>query len=85
MFGAWIVYVSVATVGETFLYFQLDSLLCEAGFLATLYAPLFGRPSQSTTTSRVVLWMLRFLLFKLIVMSGVVKVDPSHTNAINAK
>jgi len=74
MFGCWVIYLSFTTVGETFLYFQWDSLLCEVGFLAFLYAPLLGRPSQSTTTSRVVLWMLRFLLFKFVLMSGVVKV-----------
>jgi hypothetical protein len=74
--GCWAIYLSFTTVGETFLYFQWDSLLCEVGFLAILYAPLYGRPLRcgSGQAPRVVLWMLRFLLFKLMLMSGVVKV-----------
>ena len=72
--GCWLCYLSLTTVGDIFMLFQWDSLLLETGFLAILYAPLQQRPSRATQTSRVVMWMLRFLLFKLILMSGVVKI-----------
>jgi len=74
MAGCWVSYLSLTTVGDIFMLFQWDSLLLETGFLAILYAPLLQRPSRTPQTSRVAMWMLRFLLFKLILMSGVVKI-----------
>ena len=75
MAGCWVCYLSLTTVGDVFMLFQWDSLLLETGFLAILYAPLLQRPSQASVhSSRVAVWMLRFLLFKLTLMSGVVKV-----------
>jgi hypothetical protein len=51
-----------------------DSLLLEVGFLAILLAPFDERPVHASGPSRVALWMLRFVLFKLMLMSGVVKI-----------
>ena len=63
MLVCWLSYLSLVTVGDTFLYFQWDLLLLETGFLAVLYAPLWGRPcdaSQPTQQpARVPLYMLR--------------------------
>jgi hypothetical protein len=72
--GCWVCYLSLTTVGDIFMLFQWDSLLLETGFLAIFFAPLLQRPWRATQTSRVAIWMLRFLLFKLILMSGVVKI-----------
>jgi len=74
MAGCWASYLSLTTVGDIFMLFQWDSLLLEAGFLAIFYAPLLQRPSKAAQSSRVAMWMLRFLLFKLMIMSGVVKI-----------
>jgi len=79
----WLLYLSLATVGREFLGFQWDSLLLEVGFLAILFAPWrlwTWRPSSSTPPSRLALWLLRLLLFKLMLSSGCVKLssgDPS--------
>ena len=78
----WICYLSLYKVGQTFLSFQWDILLLETGFLAVLWAPWalpFIRGSRDTKSqslsSPVVLWMIRFTLFKLMFMSGVVKIQ----------
>ena len=73
--GLWAFYLSLVTVGQVFLSFQWDVLLLEAGFLAIFFAPLrlretFTRASQSST---VFLWLLRWLLFRLMFASGFVK------------
>jgi lipase maturation factor 1 len=78
----WANYLSLTVAGQTFLGFQWDALLLETGFLAIFFAPggLWPRLGQETAPSRVVLWLLRLLLFKLMFLSGVVKLwseDPT--------
>ena len=73
--GLWAFYLSLVAVGQVFLSFQWDVLLLEAGFLAIFFAPLhlretFTRASQSSTAF---LWLLRWLLFRLMFASGFVK------------
>jgi predicted DCC family thiol-disulfide oxidoreductase YuxK len=81
----WLFYLSLATVGRDFLGFQWDNLLLEAGFLAIFFAPLqlLSKLSYEAPPSRIVLWLLRLLLFKLIFSSGCVKLlsgDPNWRN-----
>ena len=81
----WLLYLSLVTVGRDFLGFQWDNLLLEAGFLAIFFAPfqLWPRPSREAPPSRLVLWLLRLLLFKLMFSSGCVKLlsgDPNWRN-----
>ena len=71
----WLAYVSVYLVGGTFLSFQWDILLLEAGFLAIFMpAPLpwcdrwLLPPGQAA--SAPFMWLTRFLLFKLMFMAG---------------
>jgi hypothetical protein len=78
----WLFYLSLATVCREFLGFQWDILLLEVGVLAILFAPiqLLPRPSREKPASRTSLWLLRLLLFKLMFLSGVVKLasgDPT--------
>ncbi|NWT31183.1 LMF2 factor, partial [Cardinalis cardinalis] len=65
-------------VGQVFLYFQWDSLLLEAGFLAVLVAPLrllrWGSPAWRPHDA-VTFWAVRWLLFRLMFASGVVKLS----------
>lgn len=78
----WAFYLSLVNVGQDFLAFQWDALLLETGFLAIFFAPLqlwWGAPKE-VPPSRVVLWMLRLLTFRLMFFSGVVKLvsgDPT--------
>ena len=81
----WLIYLSLSTVGQDFLSFQWDNLLLEAGFLAIFFAPLQLIPklSREAPPSRITLWLLRLLLFKLVFSSGCVKLlsgDPIWQN-----
>ncbi len=85
LFLLWLVYLSLATVCREFLAFQWDNLLLETGFLAIFLAPLqlWPRASRAAPPSRLVLWLLRWLLFKLMFQSGCVKLlsgDPTWRN-----
>jgi predicted DCC family thiol-disulfide oxidoreductase YuxK len=78
-------YLSLTIAGQTFLSFQWDILLLETGFLSIFLARWRlwprgnvlrpGSPSPATTApvSRAGLFLLKVLLFKLMLMSGVVK------------
>jgi predicted DCC family thiol-disulfide oxidoreductase YuxK len=83
LFLLWLIYLSLCTVGDPFLSFQWDALLLETGFLAIFFAPWRWRPKNSARaqqSSRVALWLLRWLVFKLMFRSGVVKLtsgDPT--------
>jgi hypothetical protein len=71
----WLFYLSLATVCREFLAFQWDNLLLETGLLAIFFAPiqLLPQASREKPPSRISLWLLRLLLFKLMFLSGVVK------------
>src|SRR5712692_8249886 len=81
----WVLYVSLNVVGQDFLMFQWDGLLLEAGFLAIFLAPFqfLPRLRREREPSRAVLWLLRFLAFRLVVSSGLAKLvsrDPTWRN-----
>src|SRR5881296_1982212 len=71
----FVFYLSLTIAGQTFLSFQWDILLLETGFLSIFFAPwqLWPRRSREPPVSRAALFLLKLLLFKLMVMSGVVK------------
>ena len=84
----FVFYLSLAIAGQVFLNFQWDVLLLETGFLSIFFASwrlwprdLIWWPGsapavrRATTApvSRVGLFLLKLLLFKLMLMSGVVK------------
>jgi lipase maturation factor 1 len=70
--GLYVLYLSLSTAGQDFLSFQWDSLLLETGFLAIFLG-----------NSKLVVLLFRWLLFRLIFLSGVVKLtshDPVWSN-----
>ena len=81
----WVFYLSLVNIGQDFLAFQWDILLLEVGFLAIFLAPfhLLPRVSRQRAPSLVVIWLFRWLLFRLMFSSGVVKLasgDPNWHN-----
>lgn len=83
----WASYLSLTTIGPPFTNFQWDILLLETGFLAIFLAPLRLRPRVhgDAPPSRIVLWLFRWLLFRLMFLSGLVKlltVDAAGAAAI---
>ena len=86
----WVCYLALVQVGQVFLGYQWDTLLLECGFLAIFFAPpqLFLWPAplpwrssfSVTRPSRIALLLLRWLLFRLMLLSGLVKLanhDPT--------
>src|SRR6184192_343270 len=71
----FVFYLSLTISGQTFLSFQWDILLVETGFLSIFLAPwqLWQKRGQEPPVSRAALFLLKLLLFKLTVMSGLVK------------
>jgi len=80
----FVLYLSLTIAGQVFFSFQWDVLLLETGFLAIFFAPWQlwprelllwrGSPSPATASvSRAGLFLLKLLLFKLMLMSGMVK------------
>lgn len=84
----WVVYLSVVGVGQVFLGYQWDALLLETGLLAILLAPGGWRPRLGREPSLASIWLLRWLLFRLMFSSGLVKLasgDPTwrHLTALD--
>jgi predicted DCC family thiol-disulfide oxidoreductase YuxK len=77
-----LLYLSLTVAGQTFFSFQWDILLLETGFLAIFLAPLQWRLRRGSPTpiSRPAVFLLQFLLFKLMFMSGVVKLTSGDSS-----
>ena len=58
----FVLYLSLSVSGQDFLQFQWDALLLEAGFLALF----LGR-------AQIIVWLFRWLVFRLYFMSGTAK------------
>jgi len=69
----YILYLSLFYAGQTFMTFQWDLLLLEAGFLA-IFLP---------SGMKIVVWLYRWLVFRFIFLGGLVKIishDPTWDN-----
>ena len=75
LIALFVFYLSLTIAGQTFLSFQWDILLLEAGFLSIFLAPwqIWPKRGREPPVSRAAFFLLKLLLFKLVVMSGVVK------------
>lgn len=71
---AWVLYLSLTVVAQDFLSFQWDMLLLESGLLAMLITPWTWRLGVSQDEPwRPAVWLFRWLVFRLMFLSGVVK------------
>lgn len=69
----WLSYLSLAAPAQDFLNFQWDTLLLETGLLAVLLAPWRLRATGREEPPHVARWLLWWLFFRLMFMSGLVK------------
>ena len=71
----WVFYLSLSVSGQVFMNFQWDYLLLEAGFLTIFLAPCRLWPSSRHETPIIpqAHFLLCWLLFRLMLMSGIVK------------
>jgi hypothetical protein len=63
----WVLYLSFVNVGRTFYSFGWESLLLETGFLAIFLG------GMGTTTPDIVIWLLRWLCFRVMFGAGLIK------------
>jgi len=74
MLALYTLYLSLYQAGQTFLHFQWDILLLECGGLAVLAAPVRqGRHNSPLPGDRLVMMLVRWLLFRMMFASGCVK------------
>ncbi|MDQ0792474.1 lipase maturation factor family protein [Streptomyces sp. B1I3] len=64
----WVLYLSIVQVGQTWYGFGWESLLLETGFLAVFLG------NEETAAPVLVLWLLRWLLFRLEFGAGLIKI-----------
>src|SRR5262249_28362933 len=88
----WLFWLSIVSVADVFSGFQSDGLLLETGFLAIFLSPaqLLAAPwpgpawaTRDPPPSKIVFWLLRWEVFRLIFGSGLAKLlggDPYWAN-----
>ncbi len=80
----WVVYLSLCAAGQVFLNYQWDALLLEATLLAVFLAPWsWWSWRRRDDPPRLARWLLWWLLIRLMLLSGAVKLlsgDPTWRN-----
>ena len=80
----WACYLSLCGAGQVFFNYQWDALLLETTLLAVFLAPWSLLPLwRAAEPPRLARWLLWWLLFRLMFLSGVVKLtsgDPTWRN-----
>ncbi|KAJ1429329.1 lipase maturation factor-domain-containing protein, partial [Ochromonadaceae sp. CCMP2298] len=74
LFLLWALYFSIVSVGQTWYSFGWESQLLETGFLAMISAPLLSLSRFSTPTPWVLVWGSRWLLFRIMIGAGMIKI-----------
>jgi len=69
----WVLYLSIVNVGQLWYSFGWESLLLETGFLM-----IFLGPARQSAPPILVIWLLRWLLFRVEFGAGLIKIrgDP---------
>ncbi|XP_052703291.1 lipase maturation factor 1-like [Crassostrea angulata] len=75
MLALWTLYHSIVNVGSTWYGFGWESQILETGFLATFLCPVWNlRPvPEDTPTSKIVIWGFRWLIFRIMIGAGLIK------------
>lgn len=81
----WLCYLSLVTAGDAFFHFQWDALLLETCLVAAFVVPwrVVPRRIDRAPPRESGLWLVRLLVFKLMFLSGVVKItskDPTWSS-----
>jgi lipase maturation factor 1 len=71
----WAAYLSLTVAGQAFFNYQWDGLLLETLLLAALFAPwsLWPHLREEAAPSPMVRWLLRWLVFRVLLGAGVAK------------
>jgi hypothetical protein len=75
----WALYLSFVHVGQIFYGYGWEIQLLETGFLAVFLCPVRGiSPLPKTATPKIVVWLFRWLIFRVMIGSALIKLrgDP---------
>jgi hypothetical protein len=74
LFVLWALYMSLVNIGQDWYAFGWEIQLLETGFLAIFLCPLLdGRPFARRPPPTVVIWLFRWLIFRIMLGSGLIK------------
>jgi hypothetical protein len=70
----WALYMSIVHVGQDWYGYGWEIQLLETGFLAIFFCPLLdGRPFPKRAPPLVVLWLFRWLIFRIMLGAALIK------------
>src|SRR5476651_537606 len=70
----WILYSSIVNVGQLWYSYGWEMQLLETGFLAIFLCPLLdGRPFPRRAPPVAVIWLYRWLIFRIMLGAGLIK------------
>ncbi|HWX20785.1 MAG TPA: lipase maturation factor family protein [Candidatus Binatia bacterium] len=75
----WALYMSFVNIGQDWYGYGWEIQLLETGFLAVFLCPLLdGRPFPKRPPPRLVIWLFRWLIFRIMLGAGLIKLrgDP---------
>ncbi|MGH7272769.1 MAG: lipase maturation factor family protein, partial [Polyangiaceae bacterium] len=75
----WVLYLSFVHVGQIFFGYGWETQLLETGLLAALLCPVRSvRPLPKSAVPRIVIWLLRWLIFRVMIGAALIKLrnDP---------
>src|SRR5919204_41108 len=75
----WAMYMSIVHIGQIWYGYGWETQLLETGFLSIFLCPLFdGRPFPKTPPPLLLIWLFRWLGFRIMVGAGLIKLrgDP---------
>jgi hypothetical protein len=79
MLALWALYMSIVHIGQIWYSFGWETQLLETGFLAVFFCPLLdARPFPRRAPPVVVIWLYRWLIFRIMIGAGLIKLrgDP---------
>ena len=71
----WMLYLSIVHIGQGWYGYGWEIQLTETGFLAIFFCPLLdGRPFPRRTPPLTVIWLFRWLVFRIMLGAGLIKI-----------
>lgn len=75
LLALWFLYMSFVHVGQNWYSFGWEIQLLETGFLAVFLCPLLdGRPFPRRPPPILVIWLFRWLIFRIMLGAGLIKI-----------
>lgn len=75
MLALWALYMSIVHIGQLWYGFGWETQLLETGFLGVFLCPLLdARPFPRRSPPVVVIWLYRWLIFRIMLGAGLIKI-----------